>query len=52
MIRIDDTVIEDAAIAAEMQHHPAATRDQAWHDAAQALVVRQLLVAEAARQGH
>ena len=52
MIEVDDISITEAAIAAEMQHHPAATRDEAWHAAAQALVIRQLLLAEAARQGH
>ncbi|TCZ57336.1 peptidylprolyl isomerase [Roseicella aquatilis] len=35
-----------------MQHHPATSRDAAWQAAAQSLVVRQLLLAEAARQGH
>jgi peptidyl-prolyl cis-trans isomerase C len=52
VIRVDDIEIPDAAIGAEMQHHPAASRDAAWQAAAQALVVRQLLLAEAGRQGH
>ncbi len=53
MIQVNDIVIPEAAVAAEMQHHPAAaTRDAAWHAAAQALVIRHLLLAEAKRQGH
>lgn len=52
MIRVDDVEIPDAAIGAEMQHHPAVSREGAWQAAAQALVVRQLLLAEAGRQGH
>ncbi|MCB4820282.1 peptidylprolyl isomerase [Roseicella aerolata] len=52
MIRVDNVEIPEAAVAAEMQHHPAATRDGAWHAAAQSLVIRQLLLAEAARKGH
>ncbi len=52
MIQVNGATIPEAAIAAEMQHHPAASRDAAWHAAAQALVIRQLLLAEAARQGH
>ncbi|MBW8268866.1 peptidylprolyl isomerase [Caldovatus aquaticus] len=51
MIRVDGVEIPDRAIAAEMQHHPAPTREAAWHAAAQALVVRQLLLAEAERRG-
>ncbi|MBV1798037.1 peptidylprolyl isomerase [Siccirubricoccus sp. G192] len=51
MIRVDDIEIPERAIAAEMQHHPAATQAQAWQQAAEALVVRQLLTAEAARRG-
>lgn len=50
-IRVDGVEIPERAIAAEMQHHPAPSREEAWHQAAQALVVRQLLLAEAARQG-
>ncbi len=51
MIQVDGVAIPEAAIAAEMQHHPAPSREAAWHEAAQALVVRQLLLAEAARRG-
>lgn len=51
MIRVDGAAIPETAIAAEMQYHPAPSRDVAWHDAAQALVIRRLLLAEAERQG-
>lgn len=51
MIRVDGVEIPERAIAAEMQHHPAPTREAAYRMAAQALVVRQLLLAEAARRG-
>ena len=51
MIRVDGAEIAEQAIAAEMQHHPADGRDAAWQEAAQALVVRRLLLAEAERQG-
>lgn len=43
--------IPEAAIAAELQYHPADSREAAWTAAAQALVVRRLLLAEATRQG-
>jgi peptidyl-prolyl cis-trans isomerase C len=36
----------------EMQHHPAPTRDAAEREAAEALAVRELLAAEAARRGY
>ncbi|MDO9710804.1 peptidylprolyl isomerase [Paracraurococcus lichenis] len=52
MIRVDGVEIPEAAIGAELQHHPAASREAAWQAAAQALVVRQLLLAEVGRQGH
>jgi peptidyl-prolyl cis-trans isomerase C len=51
MIQVDGVAIAERAIAAEMQHHPAPSREAAWHEAAQALVVRQLLLAEAERRG-
>jgi len=43
--------IPPEAIAAEAQNHPAASAEQAWAMAAEALAVRQLLLDEAARQG-
>ena len=51
MISVNDTAIPDQAIAAEMQFHPAPTREQAWHEAATALAIRALLLDEAARLG-
>lgn len=50
-IRVNQVEIDSAAIAAEMQYHPAASREQALQAAATALVVRQLLLQEAARLG-
>jgi len=49
-VRLDGVEIPPAEIAAEIQHHPAATPEAAWHAAAEALVLRRLLLAEAARQ--
>ena len=43
--------ISEAAIATEMQHHPAASPSAAWQEAARALVVRRLLLVEAAGRG-
>lgn len=51
MIRVDGVEIPEVEIAAEMQHHPAASREAAREAAVQALVVRRLLTDEAARQG-
>lgn len=50
-VRVNDTVISAAAIAAEMQYHPAQSLKQAWQEAATALVVRELLRQEAERLG-
>jgi peptidyl-prolyl cis-trans isomerase C len=50
-IRVNNQEIPAAAIAAEMQYHPAPSQDQAWEAAATALVVRQLLLQEARRLG-
>lgn len=43
--------ISVAAIAAEAQHHPAPSAEEAWTAAARALAVRQLLLDEAERLG-
>jgi peptidyl-prolyl cis-trans isomerase C len=51
MISINGTPIPEQAIAAEMQYHPAPTREQAWQEAATALAIRALLLNEAARLG-
>jgi len=48
---VNGAEIPPQAIAAEMQYHPAPTREQAWIEAARALVVRELLLQEAARLG-
>lgn len=50
-VRVNETVISASAIAAEMQYHPAPNLQQAWHEAATALVVRELLHQEADRLG-
>jgi len=49
-IRVGACVIPPAAIAAEAQHHPSADGAEAWQAAADALVIRQLLLDEAARR--
>lgn len=48
---VNGVVIPEAAIAAEMQNHPAASAEAAWIEAARALAVRELLLQEARRQG-
>lgn len=48
---VNGAEIPPQAIAAEMQYHPAPSREAAWQAAAQALVIRQLLLQEAARLG-
>lgn len=51
VVRLDGVEIPAAEIAAEMQHHEAPDAHAAWHAAAEALVLRRLLLAEAGRQG-
>lgn len=46
---VNGTEIPPQAIAAEMQYHPAPDRQQAWAEAATALVVQQLLLQEVSR---
>jgi peptidyl-prolyl cis-trans isomerase C len=48
-VSVDGVVITRDVIAREIQHHPAATPVEGWKAAARALVVRQLLLAEAQR---
>jgi peptidyl-prolyl cis-trans isomerase C len=48
---VDGAEIAPEAIAAEMQYHPARSREAAWAKAATALVLRHLLLAEAGRLG-
>ncbi len=50
-VSIDGVEIGDEEIAREMQYHPAATGEEAWIEAARALVVRELLRQECSRQG-
>lgn len=50
-VKVNGVELDSEAIAAEMQYHPADTLEQAWQQAAQALVVRQLLVDEAHKLG-
>jgi peptidyl-prolyl cis-trans isomerase C len=50
-VRLDGVEIPAIEIAAEMQHHPAGSPEAAWHGAAEALVLKRLLLAEAARKG-
>ncbi len=49
VVGVDGLVIDRDDIAREIQNHPAATPAEAWHAAARALVVRQLLLAQARR---
>ena len=51
MISVNHTIISDEAVAREVQHHPAPTRDEAGQQAATALVVRELLLQRAAFLG-
>ncbi|HEY7608623.1 MAG TPA: peptidylprolyl isomerase [Alphaproteobacteria bacterium] len=50
-IRVNEVEIAAAAVAAEMQYHPAASAEAAQRAAAEALVVRELLRQEARAQG-
>jgi len=50
MISVNGVTIERDAIGREMQHHPAASRDEAERQAACALVVRELLVQRARKR--
>ena len=50
-VRVDGVAIDDRAIAVEMQLHPAASLEDAWTEAARALVIRRLLLTEAERDG-
>lgn len=50
-ITVNGTPIDRAAIASEAQHHPAGTPGEAMKRAAEALVLRELLVQEARRRG-
>jgi len=51
MITVNGTQIGEDAVLAEMQYHPASSRDEAIAEAAEALVVRELLLQRAAALG-
>lgn len=48
-ITVNGVEISSLAIAGEMQYHPADSQQSAYHQASQALVIKELLVQEAAR---
>ncbi|WP_116365068.1 peptidylprolyl isomerase [Parahaliea mediterranea] len=50
-IRVGATEIDESHIAQEMQHHPASSQQEAFAQAARALVVRELLLQRAAELG-
>jgi peptidyl-prolyl cis-trans isomerase C len=50
-VNVNGVEIAEAAIAAEMQYHPAASREAAWREAATALALRELLLQEARAEG-
>jgi hypothetical protein len=50
-IFVNDVEIEETEIGQEMQHHPAPSQQQAWRMAAQSLVIRQLLLQQATKNG-
>lgn len=50
-VAVNGREVAAAAIAAEAQHHPAPDAEAAWHAAAEALAVRQMLLDEAERLG-
>jgi peptidyl-prolyl cis-trans isomerase C len=51
-VLVDGVAIDERAIAAEMQHHPASSMQEARDAAVQSLIIRHLLVSEALRLGH
>ena len=50
-IFVNKAEITEAQVGQEMQYHPAPTQERAWQMAAQSLVVRQLLLQQAANSG-
>lgn len=52
VIRVNGTAIDEAAVLAEMQYHPAASAEEAGRRAAEALAVRELLLQRAEALGH
>jgi len=51
MISVNGAEIAETAVLAEMQYHPATSREEAFTEAAEALVVRELLLQRAAAAG-
>ena len=51
ILRVNGTVIDEAAVLAEMQYHPAATAEEAGRRAARALAIRELLLQRAEALG-
>lgn len=49
-VSVGSKTLSEEAIAAEMQFHPAENLDDAWQEAARSLVIRELLLSEAARR--
>jgi hypothetical protein len=50
-IFVNQVEISETEVGREMQYHPAPTQQRAWQSAAQSLVVRQLLLQQAADYG-
>ena len=50
-IFVNKVEITEAEVGQEMQYHPAPSQERAWRLAAQSLVVRQLLLQQAANSG-
>ena len=50
-ITVNGTVIAHAAIAREVQNHPAESPAEAWTAASRALIIRELLIQQASRLG-
>lgn len=48
-VYVGETLIREEDIARELQHHPAEEVAEAWHGAAKSLVIRELLLQQAAR---
>lgn len=51
MIKVNNVVISDSAVLAEMQYHPAESHDSAYHKAAQCLVISEVMRQQAIAHG-
>lgn len=47
LVKVGDTILSQDDIAAELQYHPAEDMEDAWHQAARSLVIRELLLQQA-----